>query len=107
MKEYGSTPWRYTPEGHGSFYIRDAMGRPLIWMGNCSSFKPGQNEAITKAICDSMNGRNELLEALEKCLDVIQPPGASVQECWKSVDEIDAAWHAGVAAIAKAKGETQ
>ena len=44
-------PWSYTPESPGrSFYVRDAAGHQLIWLGDSSALPEGENEANARLI---------------------------------------------------------
>jgi hypothetical protein len=80
-------PWAVSDERHGNFYVRDAAGQQLIWLGNSSRFKPGENGANARLIAAAP----ELLEALE---NIENDDGHIPESIWSMVKE----------AIAKAEG---
>ena len=96
MTPNAPTPWHYTHEGNSSFFIRDASGRGLIWMGNSSAFQQGENEARCVAICRSVNSHDELVEVLQRLRNAEKAP----RQEW-----IDALANADAALAKAGKGE--
>ena len=54
-------PWSASNEGWGCFYVRDADGQQLIWLGDSSRFGKGENEANARLIAAAP----EMMEALQ------------------------------------------
>ena len=96
MNKHTPTPWHFTHQGNSDFYIRDANGRQLIWMGNSSNFQKGENEALCVAICRSVNCHDELVTALQRLRNAEKAP----RKEW-----IDALANADTALAKAGKGE--
>jgi len=92
-------PWKYI---EGTDVYAEINGGTVceVYIGSLSAER-------RSATANLIAAAPELLEALEKCIYIIGASADEYETLWRSDDEVNAAYDAAFAAIAKAKGETK